>query len=91
MAELNPSQVLPIYTKRCIKVYMTRTNIEINDQLVKKVMDDYGLKTKKEAVDLALHRLVGAATKEEILAMQGIGWVGDLDEMSADRFPDWSS
>jgi len=26
---------------------------------------------------------------EEQLAMEGVGWDGDLDEIRADRFPDW--
>src|SRR5205085_2080469 len=38
---------------------MTRTNIEIDDELVGRVMKRYELKTKKEAVDLALRQLAG--------------------------------
>jgi Arc/MetJ family transcription regulator len=61
-------------------VYVSRTNIELDDRLVEMAMQRYGLKTKREAVQLALERLVGGVmTKEEALAMQGFGWEGDLD------------
>lgn len=64
---------------------MTRTNIEIDDELVAEVMRRYNLKTKREAVDLALRRLAGPkVTTEDILALRGIGWVGDLDAMRDD-------
>lgn len=50
----------------------TRTNIEIDDDAVRDVMLRYGLKTKREAVDLALHHLAGhPMTKAEALAMYG--------------------
>ena len=66
----------------CMMVYMSRTNIDIDDQLVGKVMERYGLKTKKEAVDLALRRMVGTVfTREDVLAMEGAGWDGDLAEI----------
>lgn len=38
---------------------MGRTNIVIDDELVARVMELYGLRTKREAVDLALRRLAG--------------------------------
>ncbi len=66
----------------CIMVYMSRTNIDLDDRLVEMAMERYGLRTKKEAVDLALRSLVGGVmTKEEALAMEGFGWDGDLDEI----------
>ncbi|MDQ1321256.1 MAG: hypothetical protein QG655_2499, partial [Actinomycetota bacterium] len=37
---------------------MSRTNIELDDALVAEVMRRYGVTTKREAVDLALRRLV---------------------------------
>jgi Arc/MetJ family transcription regulator len=61
---------------------VSRTNIDIDDELVATVMRRYGLRTKKEAVDLALRRLaVEPMTREEALAMRGTGWEGDLDEL----------
>jgi len=66
----------------CIMVYMSRTNIDLDDRLVEMAMQRYGLRTKKEAVDLALRRLVGGVmTKEGALAMEGFGWDGDLAEI----------
>ena len=63
-------------------VYMGRTNIELDDALVEIAMRRYGLKTKREVVQLALERLVGGVmTKEQALAMEGSGWDGDLDEI----------
>ncbi|HWL50431.1 MAG TPA: type II toxin-antitoxin system VapB family antitoxin [Acidimicrobiia bacterium] len=61
---------------------MSRTNIELDDTLVEMAMRRYGLKTKREVVQLALERLVGGVmTKEQALAMEGSGWGGDLDEI----------
>ncbi len=61
---------------------MSRTNIELDDALVEMAMRRYGLKTKREVVQLALERLVGGVmTKEQALAMEGSGWDGDLDEI----------
>lgn len=61
---------------------MTRTNIDIDDELLERAMELYGTTTKKETVELALRRLVGEPmTKEEALAMEGIGWDGDLAEI----------
>lgn len=63
-------------------VSMGRTNIDIDDDVIANVMRRYNLRTKKEAVDFALRRLyVVPMTTEEILAMRGTGWDGDLDAM----------
>ena len=49
-----------------------RTNIEIEDTYLQVVMDRYGLRTKTEAVELALRHLAGQPmTREEALAMRG--------------------
>jgi Arc/MetJ family transcription regulator len=63
---------------------MTRTNIEIDDELVGRAMRVYRLHSKREAVDLALRRLVGEPMdSHETLAMEGTGWAGDLEEIRA--------
>lgn len=63
-------------------MYITRTNIDIDDDLISRAMRIHGLRTKREAVDLALRRLAGEPmTREEALAMQGSGWGADLDEL----------
>ncbi len=61
---------------------MSRTNIDIDDDLVFKVMRRYGLSSKRAAVDLALRRLAGdPLSRDEALALEGSGWEGDLAEM----------
>jgi Arc/MetJ family transcription regulator len=61
---------------------MGRTNIELDDTLIEMAMRRYGLKTKREVVQLALENLVGGVmTREQALAMEGSGWEGDLNEI----------
>jgi Arc/MetJ family transcription regulator len=61
---------------------VTRTNIEIDDQLIDRAMRLYRLRSKREAVDLALRKLIGEPmTRAEMLAAEGTGWAGDLDEI----------
>ncbi len=73
---------------RVLMVYscpMARTNIDIDEDMLRVVMRRYGLRTKTEAVDLALRRLAGQPlTIDEALAMQG---AGAIDEIPVDRFP----
>jgi len=66
---------------------MTRTNIDIDDELVERAMRAFGLRTKRQAVQLALERLLGGGpmTLEEQLDMEGAGWDGDLDAMRSNR------
>jgi Arc/MetJ family transcription regulator len=53
-------------------VHMSRTNIDIDDELVHRVMVRYHLSTKREAVDYALRSLVGSPmTRQEAIAMAG--------------------
>jgi Arc/MetJ family transcription regulator len=68
---------------------MSRTNLDIDDELVGRVMRLYRLHSKREAVDLALRRLVGEPMdRKGMLAMEGTGWTGDLAEIrSADEIP----
>jgi len=67
---------------------MTRTNIDIDDDLVLRVMRKYGLRTKREAVDLALRKAAGPRiSPEEIMALAGTGWDGDLDEIRNNPSP----
>ena len=56
-----------------------RTNIEIEETLLRAVMDRFGIHTKTEAVDLALRHLAGQPmTRDEALAMQGAHAIGDI-------------
>jgi Arc/MetJ family transcription regulator len=59
---------------------MSRTNIDIDEDLVTAVMAQYHLPTKRAAVDFALRKVqVSGMDKHEMLAMEGVGWDGDLD------------
>lgn len=64
---------------------MSRTNIDLDDELTTEVMRRFGVTTKKAAVDLALRRLVGAPlSREFLLSLEGVGWDGDLDELRSE-------
>ena len=59
-----------------------RTNIEIDDKLMRDALKATGLKTKKDAVDLALKTLIRLKNQETIRDLRGkLEWVGDLDDM----------
>jgi len=77
------------YTSWCVLSFVGRTNIDIDDALVDRAMRLYRLHSKKEAVDLALRRLVSEPmSSQEALAMEGTGWSGDLREIrSPDEIP----
>lgn len=65
---------------------MSRSNIDIDDELAAEVMRRFGLTTKRAAVDLALRRLVGSPlSREFLLGLEGVGWEGDLDDLRSDR------
>lgn len=56
-----------------------RTNIEIEDDHVQAIMRRYHLRTKTEAVDLALRKLASEPmTREEALAMRGTRSIGEI-------------
>jgi Arc/MetJ family transcription regulator len=57
----------------------TRTNIEIDDADVRLVMERYAVRTKTEAVALALRHLAGQPmTREEALAMHGAHAIAEV-------------
>ncbi|MDA8026188.1 MAG: type II toxin-antitoxin system VapB family antitoxin [Actinomycetota bacterium] len=57
----------------------TRTNIEIENNYLKIIMERYGICTKTEAVDLALRCLAGQPlTREEALAMRGAHAIDEI-------------
>lgn len=63
---------------------MSRTNIEINDELVAAAQRMYRLDSKRSAVDLALRRLVGEPLdRDEALALQGSGFDFTNDEIES--------
>jgi Arc/MetJ family transcription regulator len=65
---------------------MGRTNIEINDSLIRKARKLTRLKTKRQIVDKALELLVRTETRKGILAYFGTGiWQGDLKASRRNR------
>ena len=67
---------------RVYRVGVSRTNIDIDDDLVAGVMRRYGLSTKREAVDFALRQIsVVPMTTREMHAMRGSGWGADVEEI----------
>jgi len=62
-----------------------RTNIEIEDVYVRTIMDRFGVRTKTEAVDLALRHLAGQPmTRQEAIEMRG---AHAIDAPPADVMP----
>ncbi len=63
-----------------------RTNIVIDDKLMKDALRATGLKTKREAVELGLRTVLRLRQQEEIRRFRGkLAWQGDLDAMRTDR------
>jgi len=59
-----------------------RTNIVLDDELVKEGLRLTKVKTKKELVKLALRELVQRRKRKKLLEMEGkVEWEGDLEEM----------
>ncbi len=62
-----------------------RTNIVIDDALMKEAMALTELKTKKAVVESGLKLLIRIKKQEKIKKVRGkLAWVGDLDAMRAD-------
>lgn len=63
-----------------------RTNIVIDDQLMRAALEATGLRTKKEAVELGLRTLLRLRQQADIRRLRGtMTWEGDLEKMRTDR------
>jgi Arc/MetJ family transcription regulator len=63
-----------------------RTNIVIDDKLMKAALKATGAKTKREAVEEGLRTLVRLKQQEGIRALRGkIHWQDDLNAMRTDK------
>ncbi len=63
-----------------------RTNIVIDDKLMKRAMRASGAKTKREAVERGLKMLVALKRQQTIRRYRGkLKWEGDLEAMRRDR------
>ncbi len=62
-----------------------RTNIEIDDTLMRDTLQATGLKTKREAVELGLRTLLRLRQQAQLRSFRGkLEWQGDLDAMRRD-------
>ncbi len=65
---------------------MSRTNVDIDDEACAEVMRCYLLKTKREAINLALPALAAEPfSGDEARRLRGSGWEGDLGELRTSR------
>lgn len=65
---------------------MLRTNIELDEALVKEAMKLTGKKTKKEVVNYALQELVSKKKRQKLLELAGkVKWEGNLAQMRKSR------
>jgi Arc/MetJ family transcription regulator len=65
---------------------MSRTNIELDEDLVRRARKLTRLKTKRAIVDKALELLVRSESRKGILRYYGSGiWKGDLKRMRRNR------
>jgi Arc/MetJ family transcription regulator len=63
-----------------------RTNIVIDDQLMRDTLRATGLKTKREAVELGLRTVLRLRKQAEIRRLRGkLAWQGDLNAMRKDQ------
>ena len=52
-------------------IFIVRTNIDLDDQLLEQAFAITGLRTKKELVNFALAELVKRSTKKDLLDLAG--------------------
>ena len=63
-----------------------RTNIEIDDEVMREAQHLLGTSTKRETVDMALRELVARHRRLGVLDLRGrVRWAGDLDESRRGR------
>ena len=63
-----------------------RTNIVIDDKLMRDTLRATGFKTKREAVEEGLRTLLRLSKQSEIRRLRGkLHWEGDLESMRRDR------
>lgn len=74
------------YTSDVYGRNVSRTNIDLPDELVDEVMRAFDLPTKRSAVEFALRRLLESRLTDAALdAMVGVGWEGDLESLRTDE------
>jgi len=65
---------------------MARTNVELDDRVVKEAIKLTHLQTKKAVVNYALEELVKKLRRKKMLELEGkVKWEGNLSEMRKSR------
>jgi Arc/MetJ family transcription regulator len=65
---------------------MARTNVNIDEEACRAVMERYHLPTKRAAVNFALRAVATEPLDlDAARRLRGSGWAGDLDEMRTTR------
>jgi Arc/MetJ family transcription regulator len=63
-----------------------RTNIDIDDDLMREALTLTGLPTKRSVVEEALRQLIALNRQQNVRRLRGrLRWEGDLDAMRRDR------
>jgi len=66
---------------------MKRTNIVLDDRIVKECMNITGIKTKKDVIHYALNELIRRNDQKKLLELKGkIEWDGDLEQWRKGRY-----
>jgi len=66
-----------------------RTNIVIDEKLIREAMKATGLKTKRAVVEAGLQALIQIKSQADIRRWRGqVQWDGDLAEMRRSRVPE---
>lgn len=65
---------------------MARTNIVLDERLVRQGLKVSGCKTKRDLVDLALREFLKATKRRELLGLRGqVRWEGNLNRLRRSR------
>ena len=63
-----------------------RTNIVIDDKLMKLALESTGLRTKKEVVEEGLKALIQINIQSKLKSLRGqLKWEGDIEKMRIDK------
>jgi Arc/MetJ family transcription regulator len=66
--------------------YVMRTNVVLDDDLVKSALSLSGLKTKKKAIEEGLKLLIQVNRQKKIKDFRGkLKWTGNLNKMRTDK------
>jgi len=63
-----------------------RTNVVIDDNLIKSALETSGMKTKKDAIEAGLKLLVKFNRQAKVRDFRGkLKWIGNLDAIRTDK------